>query len=61
MIGTRLNQLLCLAGVLLTVWGYHLLAVPPDAPYTEMLVRARNGVFSVMGGSGLLMAWLVSR
>jgi len=45
----------------LILYGYWLLAVPPDALYHQMLARARDGVFSVMGGSGLLMVWLVKR
>lgn len=52
---------LLLAGLMVVAWGYHLLAVPPEADYAEMLRRAKGGVFSVVGGSGLLTAWLAKR
>lgn len=58
---THLSRYLLLLGVCLIAYGYWLLAVPPDALYHQMLARARDGVFSVMGGSGLLMVWLVKR
>ncbi len=52
---------LLLNGLLLVVAGYHLLAVPPEAGYDEMLRRAWEGMFSVAGGGGLLMVWVAKR
>jgi len=50
-----------LTGLLLIAWGYHLLAVPPDAGYDEMLSRAKNGVLFVISGATMVMIWLAKR
>ena len=56
-----LHALLFLTGIALILYGYWLLAVPPDALYQEMLSRAKGGILAVVGGSGLLMAWMTQR
>ena len=61
MIVGQLKAFLFLAGFLLIAYGYWLLAVPPDALYQEMLSRAKGGILSVVGGCGLLMAWMTQR
>lgn len=58
---SNLTSLLLLLGLCLVIAGYWRLAVPPDALYDEVLARVRQGVLSVAGGGGLLMAWLVKR
>jgi len=50
-----------LTGIALILYGYWLLAVPPDALYAEMLARAKGGILSVVAGGGLLVAWLAKR
>ena len=54
----NLRQLFLLTGIALILYGYWLLAVPPDALYQEMLSRAKGGILSVVGGCGLLIAWM---
>lgn len=53
--------LLLLAGILLIAFGYHLLAVPPDAVSEVMLSRAKNGMICVICGGTLVMLWLAKR
>lgn len=48
-------------GCVLIAWGYHLLAVPPDASYDEMLNRAKSGVLFVMCGGTTVMLWMAKR
>lgn len=55
------HLLVVLASVALIIYGYYLLAVPPDALYDEIVGRAKGGVMSVLGGGGLLMTWLALR
>jgi len=57
----RIQLILFITAFLLVTYGYHLLAVPPDASAEEMLSRAKNGMFSVVGGGTLLMLWLAKR
>lgn len=56
-----LKALILLTGIALTAWGYHLLAVPPDTGYEQVLVRARSGMFFVAGGGAMMMLWLAKR
>ncbi len=53
--------ILLAGGILLIAWGYHLLAVPPDTGFDEMLSRAKNGVLFVVCGGTCLMLWLAKR
>lgn len=57
----RLKLLLAPVGIALILWGYRLLAVPPETLYDEVLLRARNGMGLVIGGGALLMLWLMRR
>ncbi|GEM_PF-1161723 len=57
----NLHALLFLTGITLILCGYWLLAVPPDALYEQVLARVKGGIFSVLGGSGILIAWLTKR
>lgn len=57
----NLKHVLIVTGTALVFYGYWLLAVPPDALYQEMLSRAKGGILSVVGGCGLLMAWMTQR
>lgn len=56
-----LKTLFLLIGIALVGWGYHLLGVPPDAGHEVVMSRARNGMFSVVGGGAFLMLWLARR
>lgn len=56
-----LKTFLLLIGIALTAYGYHLLSVPPDAAYDAVLIRARSGMFFVVGGGATLMLWLAKR
>lgn len=56
-----LKSLFLLTGIALIAWGYHLLAVPPDALSEVMLARAKSGVLSVVAGSACVMLWLAKR
>lgn len=55
------GTLILLISLLLIAYGYWLLAVPPDTLYEQVLARAKGGIWSVAGGGGLLMVWLVKR
>lgn len=56
-----LKAILLTSGVLLVAWGYQRLAVPPDTPPDEMLLRAKDGMASVVFGGTCLMLWLVKQ
>lgn len=56
-----LTTLFFLTGILLIAFGYHLLAVPPDAVSEVMLSRAKNGMICVICGGTLMMLWLAKR
>ncbi|MGB4599057.1 MAG: hypothetical protein WBI04_03685 [Trichlorobacter sp.] len=57
----NLHRYLLMLGIALILYGYWLLAVPPDALYEQVLARVKGGIFSVLGGSGILIAWLTKR
>jgi len=57
----NLKTMILLAGITLIAWGYHLLGVSPDAAHEEVMTRARNGMFCVVGGGAFLMLWLARR
>lgn len=61
MLAQYTKNLLLFSGITLVALGYYLLAVPPDLLYEEMIIKVRQGVFSVVGGGGLLMVWLAKR
>lgn len=50
-----------LVGIALTGYGYHLLSVPPDTDYEQVLIHARSGMFFVLAGGTCLMIWLAKR
>jgi hypothetical protein len=56
-----LKTLILLTGIALTAYGYHLLSIPPDVAYDTVLIRARSGMFFVVGGGATLMLWLAKR
>ena len=46
-----------LSCLILIAFGYHLLAVPPEASYQVMLERAKSGMlFTLAGGISLMIA-----
>ena len=57
----NLHTIFLFTGILLIAFGYHLLAVPPDAMSEVMLSRAKNGMICVIGGGTLVMLWLAKR
>lgn len=53
----RFKYIFIIGGIITIGWGYHLLAVPPDASYQVMLERARSGMlFTLAGGISLIIA-----
>lgn len=56
-----LKTLILLTGIGLTAYGYHLLSIPPDSAYEQVMTRARSGMFFVAAGGVVLMLWLAKR
>ncbi|MBI4710801.1 MAG: hypothetical protein HY759_06850 [Nitrospirae bacterium] len=48
-------------GILLIIYGYYLLSVPPDTEFNEVVVRARVGMFSTIFGGVLVLSYIARK
>jgi succinate dehydrogenase hydrophobic anchor subunit len=56
-----LIKLSAIAGIMLVIYGYYLLSVSAETEFSEVMRRARNGMFFTVGGAALVMFYMIKR
>lgn len=61
MIKVILIKIIGILGVLLILYGYYLLGVPPDTEFNEVVRRAKGGMAATVTGGIMLLFYIARR